>query len=282
MTFAEAAERAIELGGKFSGKEAPERHQPDDQGIGCGAGRHRAGRRRQGQAAQAWPRPGALRGLLHDRARHRDRRVRDQGVSRRRRLRHGPASARACSRRCIGGATMGFGLATTERIVYDHALGLPANVQFDQSKPPTFLDMPKNFHWSAVENPDRDNPVGVKGIGEPIQGAAGVGVDQRDLRRAWRPLLPPDSGGPRHDHQRACQTPAVVPGAAGQHDVMKEPSHDDQGCHSGLRTVSAHRRSRTRSRSSTSTRRTPGRLPAATTRCPGSRTGSSGRRWWSI
>ncbi len=71
-----------------------------------------------------------------------------------------------------GGAMMGFGLATTERIVYDHALGLPANVQFDQAKPQTYLDMPKNFHWAAAERPDRDNPVGVKGIGEPIEGAA--------------------------------------------------------------------------------------------------------------
>ena len=32
--------------------------------------------------------------------------------------------------------------------------------------------MPENFHWAAVDQPDRDNPVGVKGIGEPIMGAA--------------------------------------------------------------------------------------------------------------
>jgi CO/xanthine dehydrogenase Mo-binding subunit len=71
---------------------------------------------------------------------------------------------------------MGFGLASTERIVYDHALGLPANVHFDQSKLPTYLDMPKKFEWAAAEKPDRDNPVGVKGIGEPIQGAAAAAL----------------------------------------------------------------------------------------------------------
>jgi CO/xanthine dehydrogenase Mo-binding subunit len=75
-----------------------------------------------------------------------------------------------------GGAVMGFGLAVTERIVYDHQLGLPANVQFDQAKPPTYLDMPHSFKWAAAEGPDRDNPVGVKGIGEPIQGAAAAAL----------------------------------------------------------------------------------------------------------
>jgi CO/xanthine dehydrogenase Mo-binding subunit len=75
-----------------------------------------------------------------------------------------------------GGSMMGFGLATTERIVYDHHLGLPANVQFDQAKPQTYLDMPKNFLWAAVDRPDRDNPVGVKGIGEPIMGAAAASL----------------------------------------------------------------------------------------------------------
>ena len=77
---------------------------------------------------------------------------------------------------------MGFGLATTERIVYDHQLGLPANVQFDQAKPQDLSRHAEEVHWSAVDRPDRDNPVGVKGIGEPIMGAAASASDQRHLR----------------------------------------------------------------------------------------------------
>jgi CO/xanthine dehydrogenase Mo-binding subunit len=76
----------------------------------------------------------------------------------------------------FGGATMGFGLATTERIVYDPALGIPANVQLDQAKPPTYLDVPIDMKWAAVDQPDRDNPVGAKGIGEPLQGCAGAAL----------------------------------------------------------------------------------------------------------
>ena len=84
--------------------------------------------------------------------------------------------------------------------------------QFDQAKPQTYLDMPKNFHWAAVDRPDRDNPVGVKGIAEPIMGAGRVGVAQRHRRRARRTILPPHPGGPRHDHQCACQASAVLSG----------------------------------------------------------------------
>lgn len=36
--------------------------------------------------------------------------------------------------------------------------------------------MPKNFRWAAVDRPDRDNPVGVKGVGEPIMGAAAAAL----------------------------------------------------------------------------------------------------------
>ena len=49
-------------------------------------------------------------------------------------------------------------------------------MQFDQAKPKTYLDMPEVFRWAAVDRPDRDNPVGAKGIGEPIMGAAAAAL----------------------------------------------------------------------------------------------------------
>jgi CO/xanthine dehydrogenase Mo-binding subunit len=71
-----------------------------------------------------------------------------------------------------GGAVMGIGLATTERIIYDPQNGLPANVGLYQAKPPSYLDVPSTMGWAAVDQPDFNNPVGIKGIGEPVMGAA--------------------------------------------------------------------------------------------------------------
>ena len=49
LSYAQAAQRAIELGGKFDGHELPDGHQRDDQDVGGGAGRARADGRGQGQ-----------------------------------------------------------------------------------------------------------------------------------------------------------------------------------------------------------------------------------------
>ena len=71
---------------------------------------------------------------------------------------------------------MGFGMALTERHVYDPRWGLPAAVGLYQAKPPTYLDVPGETTWSAVEIPDPENPVGAKGIGEPLMGCAAAAL----------------------------------------------------------------------------------------------------------
>ena len=71
-----------------------------------------------------------------------------------------------------GGAVMGIGLATTERMVYDPQNGLPANVGLLNAKPPSYLDVPANMTAGAVNIPDPQNPVGTKGLGEPVMGSA--------------------------------------------------------------------------------------------------------------
>ena len=75
-----------------------------------------------------------------------------------------------------GGAVWGFGMAGLERHVYDRNSGIPANVGFHECKPATYLDLPDTIDWDAVDLPDRDNPVGVKGIGEPVMGCASAAV----------------------------------------------------------------------------------------------------------
>jgi CO/xanthine dehydrogenase Mo-binding subunit len=71
-----------------------------------------------------------------------------------------------------GAAVMGIGMASSERHIIDPQNGLPANVGLYQAKPPTYLDAPAMMDWAAVDEPDPQNPVGAKGIGEPIMGCA--------------------------------------------------------------------------------------------------------------
>jgi CO/xanthine dehydrogenase Mo-binding subunit len=175
ISFADAAKKAIELGGKFSGKELPGNINPLTKASATAL----AGSGLMGVAKDTLAKRGMVPALCAgfcmielDTETGAFEIKEYLGVADCGTVLH-PEGLQS---QMHGGAIMGFGLATTERIVYDHALGLPANVQFDQAKPPTYLDMPKNFHWAAAERPDRDNPVGVKGIGEPIQGAAAAAL----------------------------------------------------------------------------------------------------------
>jgi CO/xanthine dehydrogenase Mo-binding subunit len=71
-----------------------------------------------------------------------------------------------------GGAVMGIGLAGYERHIYDPQNGLPGNIGLLAAKPPSYLDVPAVMQTAAVEIEDPDNPIGAKGIGEPVQGCA--------------------------------------------------------------------------------------------------------------
>ncbi len=71
-----------------------------------------------------------------------------------------------------GGGVWGVGLAGYERLVYDTQNGLPANVGLYQAKIPTYLDIPKTVQHGATNIPDPQSPVGSRGVGEPSQGCA--------------------------------------------------------------------------------------------------------------
>lgn len=75
-----------------------------------------------------------------------------------------------------GGAVMGIGMASLERPVYDPQNGLPANVSLYQCKPPSYLDVPLHMHVQAVNQPDPDNPMGIKGVGEPPMGSSAAAL----------------------------------------------------------------------------------------------------------
>ena len=73
-------------------------------------------------------------------------------------------------------AFMGFGMAGFERHAYDPQNGLPANSSLYLAKPPTYLDAATDMSWAAIDKADPENPVGAKGIGEPIQGCAAAAL----------------------------------------------------------------------------------------------------------
>ena len=75
-----------------------------------------------------------------------------------------------------GGGVMGIGMATLERVVYDPSSGLPANTGLYQAKPPSYLDVPSKMQVAAVDQPDPQNPIGAKGIGEPLMGCAATAL----------------------------------------------------------------------------------------------------------
>ncbi len=175
ITYAQAAQKAMELGGKFSGKEAPKDINPVTvHGLAMIAGSGLIG-----VAKDNLPRVGVTPGLTTSfvelevdietgKIRIVDMLcVADCGTV---------LHPQGLAHQIRGGQVMGIGLAALERHVYDPKLGLPANTLLYQSKPPTYLDVPPEIGWGAVDKPDPQNPIGAKGVGEPVQGSGAAAV----------------------------------------------------------------------------------------------------------
>ncbi len=171
LSYAQCAQRAMELGGAFSGEEYPEDINPLTQLAVQGlAGSGLIGVARDNIPGVGQP-PGVVVGFIEieldtdtgkydilDYAA-----VADCGTV---------VHPKNFDNAMRGGAVWGVGLAALERHVYDPQNGLPANVGLYQSKPPTILDVPVETSAAAVNIPDPQNPAGGRGIGEPTQGAA--------------------------------------------------------------------------------------------------------------
>ena len=175
MTYARAAERAIEMGGKYSGQEYPEDINDitvrSVQGL---AGTGLIGVARDNIPGEGQP-PGILVGFCEieldpDTGKYEIMdyaAVADCGIV---------VHPKNFDNSMRGGAMWGFGMVALERHVYDPQNGLPANTGLYQSKPPTYLDIPSTTKSGAVGIPDPQNPVGARGIGEPTQGAAAAAL----------------------------------------------------------------------------------------------------------
>jgi len=170
LTFAEAAKKAIELGGKFDGHEPPE-------GVNNWTKtsmKNLAGQGLVAAARDTYPRDGQTRsfvvgfaevevdvetGKYHilDYAA-----VADVGTV---------INPRSLRGQTFGGSMLGIGHAISQKWVYDQHYGVPLAKRFHYNRPPTILDAPQKFSWDAVNIADPETPVGARGIGEPPVGA---------------------------------------------------------------------------------------------------------------
>ena len=170
MDFAQAAFRAIALGGKFSGGEFPEDLNDVTKASVTGL----AGQGLVAAAKDNYPREGAVFTWVASFAQvELDVETGEVEIV-------DLASTTDCgtvmhprslAAQTNGGVFQGIGMAKSQRWVFDPKWGIPFTKRFYTARPPGMLDVPRNPRFAAVNQPDPHTPVGAKGIGEPPVGA---------------------------------------------------------------------------------------------------------------
>ena len=175
FSLAHAAQRAIALGGIYSGQELPADLHP----LTVNAAQALAGQGLVGVAKDTLERRGTVPAFCVSFVRVEvDVEIGHVAI-----LEHlGVADCgtvihpQSLGTQISGGAVQGFGLALGERHIFDPQLGLSGTRGLYASKIPTYLDVPLEMHWDAVNEPDPYSPIGSKGIGEPPLGSAAAAV----------------------------------------------------------------------------------------------------------
>jgi CO/xanthine dehydrogenase Mo-binding subunit len=175
LTYGQAAQRAIELGGKFDGHEVANDLNVMTKASAAGV----AGTGLVGVAKDNLPRTGTVPALAAgfieielDVETGKFEILEYVGVADCGTVLH----PQGLSHQIKSGAVMGLGLAATERHIYDPQNGLPGNIGLLQAKPVSYLDVPATMQTAWVDIADAQNPVGAKGIGEPVQGCAAAAL----------------------------------------------------------------------------------------------------------
>ncbi len=175
ISYARAAERAMQLGGRFSGHEVPDDLNP----ITAASVANLAGTGLIGVARDNLPRDGTVPALAAgfieielDVETGVFEIIDYLGVADCGTVVHPQGLAAQVK----GGAVMGFGMAALERHVYDRRYGVAGNIGFHQAKPPSYLDVPSHLDWAATDIADPQNPVGAKGVGEPLMGCSAAAL----------------------------------------------------------------------------------------------------------
>ncbi|MGA2253437.1 MAG: xanthine dehydrogenase family protein molybdopterin-binding subunit [Thermoguttaceae bacterium] len=169
LTLAQAAQRAIELGGIYDGHEVPaDVHPVTKASVAALAG--------QGLVAAArdkYPRDGTTFSYVASFAE-----VEVDVETGKYYIVDFLAYAdvgsvihpRALGGQILGRSILGIGHAIGQKWVFDPHYGAMLSTRFYQNKPPTILDVPVDMRWGALDIPDPETPVGARGIGEPPVG----------------------------------------------------------------------------------------------------------------
>ena len=169
MTLAQAAQRAIQLGGIYDGHEsAPDLHKLTKASVAAVAG--------QGLVASAkdnYPRDGQTFSYVASFAEV-EVDVETGKYDIVDFLAYADVGSvihpRSLGGQVLGRSVLGMGHAIGQKWVYDPHYGAMLSTRFYQSKPPTILDVPVNMQWAALDIPDPETPVGARGVGEPPVG----------------------------------------------------------------------------------------------------------------
>jgi CO/xanthine dehydrogenase Mo-binding subunit len=170
MSYAHAARRAIELGGKYDGHEVPE----DVNAMTKRSAAALAGLGLMGVAKDTHPRDGATYSFVIGFAEV-EVDVETGAVKLVDVLGVGDVGTvinpRSLLAQIKGGLNLGIAHALFQKSVVDPQYGVSLARRFHHSKPLTILDIPATMHTVALDMPDPETPVGARGVGEPPVGA---------------------------------------------------------------------------------------------------------------
>jgi len=170
LTYAQAATRAIALGGTYDGHDLP----ADIHAVTKAAAAQLAGLGLMGVAKDSYPRDGDTWSFVAGFAEVEVDvetgavtlvdflSVGDVGVV---------VNPRSLTAQLNGGVCLGIAHALYQRLVYDPHYGLSLARRFYNNRPLTILDVPDTMPAVGLGIPDPETPVGAKGVGEPPVGA---------------------------------------------------------------------------------------------------------------
>jgi xanthine dehydrogenase molybdenum-binding subunit len=170
VSYAAAAKRAIELGGKYDGHEVP----AEVHATTKNAAKALVGLGLMGVGKDTYPRDGDtysfVIGFAEVEVDVETGQVRlvdflsvaDVGTVVNPRSLHGQIN---------GGICLGVAHALCQKLVYDPQYGLSLARRFHYNKPLTILDVPVDMPTVALDLADPETPVGARGVGEPPVGA---------------------------------------------------------------------------------------------------------------
>jgi CO/xanthine dehydrogenase Mo-binding subunit len=169
MTMAQAAQRAIQMGGKYDGHEAPEdvnKYTKASIAALAGQGLVAAAKDKYPHDGQSFSYVASFAEVEVDIETGKYYitdflAVADVGTV---------IHPKALGGQVLGRSILGIGHALGQKWVFDPQYGYMISRRFHHTKPPTILDVPVDMEWAALDIPDPETPVGARGIGEPPVG----------------------------------------------------------------------------------------------------------------